>query len=254
MPLPVRFPFKTIVLYDGHELPVFDKCDEESLKKVDPYFKERDECKERFKKEVSNPFSLFEHKYFILKNVLNKGECPKNISVFNILEDSLRQNICDFSELMSIFMKFVNTCQGKYSILFKKNAQSLIFKNLEIDKSEEIKAFLKERNKEIDLKREALFGQFNQQGVPSSNSFDDLKLRIITIRNKVKIYRDTIGAHSDSTQFSIELDDINDSIVGFKELISGFYIVFSFEKWFKESEGPGLECDQAIKVLELAIY
>jgi hypothetical protein len=172
----------------------------------------------------------------------------------SILEDSLKQNITDLSDIMTSFIKVLNECKGKYTILFNRKAQHKLIKALINGNTQDNQELLRKRIEEIDSKRNSLFFMFNSRGTPSNESFDRLKDRAEDLRKEIRAYRDKVAAHNDAIQPSITWEVLDINIEDFKDLISDFYTVLSFEKAFGDAQGPGLLDSETAKILIEEIY
>jgi hypothetical protein len=255
MELPLKFSFEVKMTYNGKELTsITNESDIEAIKNFDPHFEERRECRNKILKELLNPFSLFLHKYPILKAVIHNKFSPQNVTFLNLLEDAMKQNVTDLSDIMTSFIKFLEECKGKFQILFKKKAQHKLIEAIINKTAPDKQEILLERNREIDLKRESLFIKFNSKQTPSDQSFDLLKTQVDFLRKEVRTYRDKVAAHNDEIQPSISWEDLDEKIEQFKNLITNFYTVLSFEMALGEAQGPGLLEQQTSKLLIEAIY
>ena len=128
--LPSNFPFESEATYSGKKLPILSEKDVEIVVKLDPCFKMRGECKEKIWKNFIGPFSMFLHKYLIYKDIFLEKRIPKNITIFSIIEDALKQSITDLARLMTSFIFFMDECNGKYSNLFRNKSERKLFESL----------------------------------------------------------------------------------------------------------------------------
>ncbi len=255
MTLPPKFPFEVKMIYDGKERA---SITEESVKKIirtfDPDFDQREICRKRMQEEIFYPLSLFLHKYPILKTVLHEGRVPINVTLFTIIEDALKQNITELSETMDSFIKFLDECKGKYSVLFKRQAQSQMIEVLISSSLPDKQKDFKKRGEDIDLKREMLFEAFNHKGNPTNESFDVIKDKVDQLRQHAKNYRDRISAHRDKEEIIIIWKDFDATLDMFKELVCNFYTIFSFEMGLGDAQGLGFYGSETIKSLVQEIY
>jgi hypothetical protein len=255
MTLPDRFPFSVVLLYNGEPLPeITEESHKEFIKTLDPYFDLRKEAEGRIVEKVLNPLVLFLHKYHILKKVLEEKRPPTNITLLNIVQDALRQNVTDLSLIMSFFIDFINEAQGKFQELFKRQAQNkIIAVMLEVQSPEE-QEVLQRRSKEIDLKRDKLFPIYSSTGNPSAECFKKLTDHIDEIRKIVRTYRDKICAHSDENKPTIHWRDLDASIEQFTTELNDFYVVLSFGREYGKAQGPGFLSEETLAILIKGTY
>lgn len=231
--LPEACPFSFEISYQGGfvDTPLTEK-DFQILEKIDPYCREREACRLFMYNKILGPFFVFKSKYGIQKCVFTSHErAIKNELLFNILEDSTRQNVTDFYDIAKDFSKFLDKCKGGYSKLFNKKSQDkFVSHEISLDKSK--KEDLLRVSKEIDEKREKIFSKFNNSGCPTNESFDDLNEKVKKLYKRVQDYRDKVCAHNDETEIDfcwIELDSV---VNEFEEIIFDFYQVMCFSKRF----------------------
>jgi hypothetical protein len=251
MALPQRFPFQSSVFYDGRERAPLAGEELKAVLRYDPDYEKREEFRKEYADKVLLPFRLFLHKYSVLKSIFQNKEKPKNVTLHNILEDALRQNVTDLDATMLAFIHFVNRCSGNFLTLFKRNAHHPI-SNIMISSSSanpDKQKILMERKVEIDLKSAKLFSRYNFKGNPSGVEFEKLKTEIEGARMQVRTYRDQVAAHDDKAKPIVKWGDLDMAVNRFKEITDDFFTVGSFSMSFGEASGPGFSAKKTIEIL-----
>lgn len=258
MTLPQRFPFLSSVLYDGRERASLTNEGLKTVLQYDPDYEKREEFRKEYADKVLLPFGLFLHKYSVLKSIFQNKVKPKNLTLYNILEDALRQNVTDLDAIMLAFIHFVNRCNGNFLILFKRNAHHPIL-NVMISSSSataapEKQKALMERKAEIDLKSAKFFSGYNFKGNPSGSGFEKLKSKIEETRIQVKAYRNQVAAHDDGGKPVVKWEDLDVAVNRFKEITDDFYIAGTFGLPFGPASGEGFSQTETVTLITRALF
>ncbi len=253
MELPARFPFQVSILHNGRTCnPLVDE-ERASVLFYDPDYDKREMFKKEYEDRLLNQFSMFLHKYPVLKAILQKRIKPKNTTLLSIIEDAFKQSMSDLDTIMFGFLGFLDYCKNKFPILFKKEAQYPLIETLirgEPKREQEYKI----RKVEIDQKREVVFSAFTAKGFPSEQAFSKLKGRVNSIREIVKKYRDNIAAHDGKQKPVVLWEELDEAAKQFQEITDALYITGSFHMAFGQAVGPGFNQAETKKLLLKKIF
>jgi hypothetical protein len=174
---PENNSFCMAMLYAGKEISDFSPEELAEIMKYAPDYTARIECQKLFYAKVLKPLFTYSTKHPVIEKILSPKDSVKNILLMNLLEDAARQNMTDLCALTQELIKFINICKGRHRRLFKKASQRSLIEAL-INGNNDQEINYKNADNRIEQARESLFCSFNDQGVPSDESFTKLKERI----------------------------------------------------------------------------
>lgn len=244
MNLPEKNPYTMQFLLDDKIMKNVSQevCNE--IMRFDPYYNQRIVLKNIIIERVLCILWPLKVKFEVLNAVLPpQGDCCE-IILYNLLEDAAKQCVTSLAELLGIFCEILDLCQGQYSTLFKKGAQRKLIDAL-INGNVEKEQNYVQLSEMIDVKREIHFSRFNAKGIPSNESFQDLKDKIIAYREPVKKYRDKVAAHADKDCFYLSFSDLNQSFESFQQLVLDIYTISTFEHGFAD---PLINGQSSVKI------
>ncbi len=250
MLLPEKFNQGYIIewVYEGKGLRDFTDDDLRFIIPLDQRFRERQRLANELREKIINPLIVLKNKHSILKEVLIRSEEISHSLLYKLIEDSARQNITDFYDLMDKFIDLLGQYKNNYSPLFNKDSQKKLLKACSTP--ENIDKYCELSNL-IDQKRNYLFSSFNQNGEIQKDSWCKLIDDVRANRDKIKSYRDKVASHADDELVNLSWREAGQAIESFLNYTSAISTVLSFGNRFE----TGLsDIEQMIKILRSILF
>lgn len=229
MNLPGIFSFSVTYSVDGKPIPFFSENYNKAIEVYDPLWGMRVKCAREidghFVQRIISLLGLCD----VYSRVLSQTKIHKSVAnalLLNIVEQAIKQGVNDLDAMMKDFIKLVDNYRGRYTNLFKKNAQKKLIEVLIKGDPEKEKEY-QQKSEVINTKRIELFLYFNSHGVPKHESFIQLKDKISELRNSINTYRDKVAAHPEK-DIELSWSTFDNCITKFKSIAFDFYEVVSF--------------------------
>lgn len=243
--LPEQSSLIVEMLYDGKPL----KEAPEEVKKHQFYRQHHSGSRIELTKELTSILErlfIFISRYDVIKEVLIIDRPVKDILLLSIVENAMKQDITDFVICCEKLITLINKCQNnkRYKILLKDKSEEPFFHAL-AEGNQKFKHIYLSRSDEINQVRKSLFKNFDQKGLPTKESFEELKEKISILYSPLKAYRDKVAAHHDRDYQILTFRECDESIEKLKKIIFGLDKIITFENKFNHPTIASVESEAA---------